>query len=171
MASYLNILRERLLSSAVLMALLFIVLIASLYVLGTIALQLDRFGQYYHWLLLGNGLALCFIAMLIAMNGWRLTREFRARIAGSRLTVKLVVVSVLLALVPVTLVYGFSIRFLRANINSYFDLEIEKALDDALELSRESLELQMRSGLTTALWHLPACQTAFPYSPIVPIMI
>ena len=143
MVNYLSILRHRFLSSAVLMALLFIVLIASLYVLGTIALQLDRFGQYYHWLLLGNGLALCFIAVLIFLNGWRLIREFRARIAGSRLTVKLVIVSVLLALVPVTLVYGFSIRFLRANINSYFDLEIEKALDDALELTRESLELQM----------------------------
>ena len=51
----------------------------------------------------------------------------------------------LLALVPVTLVYSFSIRFLRANINSYFDLEIEQALDDALELSRESLGLQMRT--------------------------
>lgn len=138
-------LRRRTLTSAVLMALLFLVLIASLYVLGTIALQLDRFGQYYHWLLLGNGLALSFIAVLIIMNAWRLVSEFRQRIAGSRLTVKLVVVSVLLALVPVTLVYGFSIRFLRANINSYFDLEIEQALDDALELSRESLGLQMRT--------------------------
>ncbi len=145
MAGQLSRLRRRTLTSAVLMALLFIVLIASLWVLGTIALQLDRFGQYYHWLLLGNGLALCFIAVLIIMNGWRLVREFRQRIAGSRLTVKLVIVSVLLALVPVTLVYGFSIRFLRANINSYFDLEIEQALDDALELSRESLGLQMRT--------------------------
>ncbi|MGQ7845984.1 ATP-binding protein [Granulosicoccus sp. 3-233] len=145
MAGQLSRLRRRTLTSAVLMALLFVVLIASLYVLGTIALQLDRFGQYYHWLLLGNGLALSFIAVLIIMNGWRLVREFRQRIAGSRLTVKLVIVSVMLALVPVTLVYGFSIRFLRANINSYFDLEIEQALDDALELSRESLGLQMRT--------------------------
>jgi len=143
MAAYLSILRQRMLSSGVLMALLFIVLISSLYVLGTIALQLDRFGQYYHWLLLGNALALCFIAVLIIMNGWRLVKEFRARTAGSRLTVKLVIASILLSLVPATLVYGFSIRFLRANINSYFDLEIEKALDDALELARESLELQM----------------------------
>ncbi|NND90593.1 MAG: HAMP domain-containing protein [Granulosicoccus sp.] len=145
MAGQLSRLRRRTLTSAVLMALLFLVLIASLYVLGTIALQLDRFGQYYHWLLLGNGLALSFIAVLIILNAWRLLREFRQRIAGSRLTVKLVIVSVLLALVPVTLVYGFSIRFLRANINSYFDLEIEQALDDALELSRESLGLQMRT--------------------------
>jgi len=144
-ASQLVNLRNRTLTSAVFMGLLFLVLIGSLYVLGTIGLQLDRFGRYYQWLLLGNGIALAFIAVLILINGLRLVREFRQRIAGSRLTVKLVILSVLLALVPVTLVYGFSIRFLRANINSYFDLEIEQALDDALELSRESLGLQMRT--------------------------
>lgn len=127
------------------MALFFVVMIVSLYVLGTLALRLDQFGSYYHWLLIGNALALSFIAWLLVVNGARLLREFRARVAGSRLTLKLVVLSVLLALVPVTLVYGFSIRFLRANINSYFDLEIEQTLDDALELSRESLGLQMRT--------------------------
>lgn len=135
----------RALTSPILMGLLFIVLIASLYVLGTMALRLDQFGRYYYWLLGGNIVALTFIAVLICLNGWRLIREFRHRVAGSRLTVKLVILSVLLALMPVTLVYGFSIRFLRANINSYFDLEIEQALDDAIELSRESLGLQMRT--------------------------
>ena len=138
-------LKSRTLTSPVLMGLLFIVLIASLYALGTMALRLDQFGRYYYWLLLGNIAALAFIAIVIGINGWRLMREFRERVAGSRLTVKLVILSVLLALVPVTLVYGFSIRFLSANINSYFDLEIEQALDDAIQLSRESLGLQMRT--------------------------
>jgi len=133
------------LTSPVFMGVLFLVLIASLYALGTMALRLDQFGRYYYWLLLGNIAALLFIGVLICINGWRLLKEFRARVAGSRLTVKLVILSVLLALMPVTLVYGFSIRFLRANINSYFDLEIEQALDDAIELSRESLGLQMRT--------------------------
>ena len=145
MASQLSGSNKRPQTSALMMALLFLVLIVSLYVLGTTALRLDRFGRYYHWLLLGNGLALSFIGVVIALNAWRLVKEFRQNVAGSRLTVKLVVLSVLLALVPVTLVYGFSVRFLRANINSYFDLEIEQALDDALELSRESLGLQMRT--------------------------
>ena len=145
MASQLSGSNKRPQTSALMMALLFLVLIVSLYVLGTTALRLDRFGRYYHWLLLGNGLALIFIGVVIALNAWRLIKEFRQNVAGSRLTVKLVVLSVLLALVPVTLVYGFSVRFLRANINSYFDLEIEQALDDALELSRESLGLQMRT--------------------------
>jgi len=136
---------RRTLTSALLMGLLFVVLIVSLYALGTMALRLDRFGRYYHWLLGGNALALAFIGVLIGLNGWRLVGEFRRQVAGARLTVKLVVLSVLLALVPVTLVYGFSLRFLRANINSYFDLEIDRTLDDSLELAREALDLQMRT--------------------------
>ena len=140
-----SVLSRKSTTSAVWMALLFVLLIASLYVLGTMALRLDRFSNYYGWLLLANGLALAFIGTLIVLNGWRLIHEWRAQVAGSRLTVKLVILSVILALVPVLLVYGFSVRFLRANINSYFDIEIEQALDDALELSRESLTLQMRT--------------------------
>ncbi len=140
-----SVLSRRSTTSAMWMALLFVILIASLYVLGTMALRLDRFSYYYGWLLLANGLALLFIGTLIVLNGWRVVNEWRAQVAGSRLTVKFVILSVVLALVPVLLVYGFSVRFLRANINSYFDTEIEQALDDALELSRESLGLQMRT--------------------------
>ena len=140
-----SVLTRKSTTSAVWMALLFVLLIASLYVLGTMALRLDRFSNYYGWLLLANGLALAFIGTLIVLNGWRLIYEWRTQVAGSRLTVKFVILSVILALVPVLLVYGFSVRFLRANINSYFDIEIEQALDDALELSRESLVLQMRT--------------------------
>jgi len=140
-----SVLSRRSMTSAVWMALLFVILIASLYVLGTMALRLDRFSQYYGYLLVANGLALLFIGTLIVLNGWRLSQEWRAQVAGSRLTVKFVILSVVLALVPVLLVYSFSVRFLRANINSYFDIEIEQALDDALELSRESLGLQMRT--------------------------
>jgi len=140
-----SVLSRKSTTSALWMALLFVFLIASLYVLGTMALRLDRFSSYYGWLLLANGLALTFIGTLIVLNGWRLIKEWRSQVAGSRLTVKFVILSVILALVPVLLVYGFSVRFLRANINSYFDIEIEQALDDALELSRESLVLQMRT--------------------------
>jgi len=140
-----SVLSRKSTTSAVWMALLFVLLIVSLYGLGTVALRLDRFSRYYVWLLLANGLGLAFIGTLIVLNGWRLVSEWRAQVAGSRLTVKFVILSVLLALVPVLLVYGFSVRFLRANINSYYDIEIEQALDDALELSRESLGVQMRT--------------------------
>lgn len=127
------------------MALLFVVLIASLYVLATTAERLDQFGGYYHWLLLINCIAISCLAIVICLNGWRLIDEFRRQVAGSRLTLRLVIMSIFLALVPVTLVYGFSVKFLLSNINNWYDLEIEQALDDALELSRDSLGVQMKT--------------------------
>ena len=135
----------RTLGSLFAMAVMFLVLIASLYLLSTMAVRLDRFGQYYHWLLLFNGAAVVLLSALIGYNAWRLLREFRNRVAGSRLTVKMVFVCTLLTLVPVLIVYSFSVKFLDSNIDSWFDVEIEQALDDALELSRESLGLQMRT--------------------------
>ncbi|MCB1754388.1 MAG: HAMP domain-containing protein [Gammaproteobacteria bacterium] len=137
-------LTQRLTSSVVLMSVLFVVLVLSLYILSNTAENLDRFGQYYFWLLLADGIVLVFMAVLIASNSIHLLREFRQRVAGSRLTVKLIVMSVFLALVPVSLVYMFSVKFLRTNIDSFFDVQIEQVLNDALELSRDSLALQMR---------------------------
>lgn len=126
------------------MSVLFAVLVLSLYILSNTAENLDIFGQYYFWLLLADGIVLVFMAVLIASNSFHLLREFRQRVAGSRLTVKLIVMSVFLSLVPVSLVYMFSVKFLRSNIDSFFDVKIEQVLSDTLELSRDSLALQMR---------------------------
>ncbi len=133
------------------MSMLFIVMIASLYLLSTMAERLDRFGYYYHGLLLFNGVALLALTALILYNAARLFRDFRAQIAGSRLTLRMVVVCILLTLVPVLIVYSFSVKFLNSNIDSWYDVEIEQALDDALQLSRESLGLQMRTLQRTTI--------------------
>ncbi|HBR96205.1 MAG TPA: two-component sensor histidine kinase [Gammaproteobacteria bacterium] len=137
-------LTQRLTSSVVLMGVLFAVLVVSLYILSSTTENVDRFGQYYFWLLVADGFALLVMTYLITSNAWHLMREFRQRVAGSRLTVKLIVMSVFLSLVPVSLVYFFSIKFLRTNIDSFFDVKIEQALNDSLALSRDSLALQMR---------------------------
>jgi nitrogen fixation/metabolism regulation signal transduction histidine kinase len=45
--------------------------------------------------------------------------------------------------VPVAVVYYFSLQFLQRGIDSWFDVQIEEALDDALELSRGSLDVRL----------------------------
>jgi nitrogen fixation/metabolism regulation signal transduction histidine kinase len=59
---------------------------------------------------------------------------------GSRLTVRLLTMFVLLAVLPVTVVFMFSIQALNKGIDSWFDVKIEQALDDALLLGRTSLD-------------------------------
>jgi len=121
---------------------LFVLLLVSLFLLADFAGDVEQFGRLYVPLLLLNALGIAFITVLIGINAWSLIRQFRQRVAGSRLTARLVGMFVLLALVPVTIVYSFSVQFIRSGVDSWFDVEVEQALDDALELSTVSLDMQ-----------------------------
>jgi len=124
---------------------LFALLLASLYALGNFAESYERFGRVYILLLFVNILGIALISVLIGVNIWNLVRQFRERAAGARLTARLVAMFIVLALVPVTIVFSFSVKFLRSGIDSWFDVQVEDALNDALALSKDSLGLQMRT--------------------------
>ncbi|WP_273152760.1 sensor histidine kinase [Methylophaga thiooxydans] len=91
--------------------------------------------------------SLFLLAAILARSLYRLYRDFKRHEAGSRLTIRLVSLFVLLILVATTIVYGFSIHFLHRGINSWFDVKVEQALDDSLELSRTSFGIRMRTLL------------------------
>jgi nitrogen fixation/metabolism regulation signal transduction histidine kinase len=79
------------------------------------------------------------LTLLISANIWRLMRQFRAQILGSRLTLRLIATFSLLSLIPLAVVYYFSIQFLSESIDSWFDVRIDRALEDAKLLSQSSL--------------------------------
>jgi nitrogen fixation/metabolism regulation signal transduction histidine kinase len=92
-------------------------------------------------------LCLLLLAGILARSFYRLYRDFKRHEAGSRLTVRLVSLFVLLILVATTIVYGFSMHFLHRGINSWFDVKVESALNDSLELSRTAFGIRMRTLL------------------------
>ncbi len=123
---------------------LFVLLMVSLYLLGDATQNAKHFGRSYMWLLLLNTLLLAALIYLIAANLIGLMRQIAMRQPGSRLTLRLMLISALLAVVPVAIVYTFSIKMLDRGIDSWFDVRVDNALKDALELSRSSLDLVMR---------------------------
>ena len=136
---------QQLASGVLPMFLLFLLLLVSLYLLGNTTEDLQALDRFYIALLLLNGVGLLFLSVLVIVNTLHLISQFRQRVAGSRLTVKLVVMLVVIALVPVGIVYFFSINFLRSGLDNWFNAEVEMSLDKATELSRHSLSLQLRT--------------------------
>ncbi len=124
-----------------------LLLFLSLFLLGEATSNSDRFGDLYGWILLVNAAMLLVLVSLIGMNLFALARQYRAREAGSRLTMRLVVIFVLIAVIPVTVVYAFSMQFLLRGMDSWFDVRIEQGLSNALELSQASLDLKQRDLL------------------------
>ncbi|OUR71199.1 two-component sensor histidine kinase [Methylophaga sp. 41_12_T18] len=96
----------------------------------------------------GVGIAsLLLLTAILGRSLYRLYLDYKNKREGSRLTLRLVSLFVLLILGSTTVVYGFSTHFLHRGINSWFDVKIEQALDDSLELSRAAFGIRMRTLL------------------------
>jgi len=67
-------------------------------------------------------------------------RRYRAGVFGSKLTVRLILVFVLVSLVPGVVMYGISVQFLAGSIESWFDIRVDSALEGGLNLGRANLE-------------------------------
>jgi len=128
---------------------LFIFMLSSLLMMSKTLQNSELFDRFYLGLLLFNALGLVSLSILIILNLKRLIRQLKNRVIGSRMTVRIVILFSLLSVTPVLVVYYFSLDFLHRGIDSWFDLRVEKALDDSLELSRLALDVRMRELLNT----------------------
>jgi len=127
--------------------LLFGFVLLSLQLMSTATQESSELSELYSWLLVINALGSVLLLGLVAVNAWSLIRELKKKEAGSRLTTRMVSLFVLLALAPAAIVFYFSVQFLHQGIDSWFNVEIDRAMDDALELSQSSLTQRMN-------WHI-----------------
>jgi len=139
----LNKLTKSVLPAAVLSA----SLLLSLYFLSGATDDSATFNQQYVGLLIANIIGLILLLAYIARNAYRLYQQYKLGVPGSRLTTRLLSMFVIISVIPMSVVYYFSLDFLHRGIDTWFDVQIETALDDALELSRTSLDSQMRTLL------------------------
>jgi nitrogen fixation/metabolism regulation signal transduction histidine kinase len=122
-------------------------MLVSLWLLSAATENSGQFGRMHVALVVINVLGLFVLVGLIGIDVVRLVRQYRRAATGSRLTTRLVAIFVVMALVPVSIVFYFSLGFLQRGIDSWFDVQVERAMDDALELSRSSLDMRMRDLL------------------------
>jgi nitrogen fixation/metabolism regulation signal transduction histidine kinase len=115
-------------------------LLASLILMSAATQHSELLGRVYSVLLLVNVLGIVLLLALILYNFLRLIDQYRARQPGSRLTMRLLLLFVTLAVAPVLVVFFFSVQTLHRGIDNWFDVRIEKALNDAVQLGRTALD-------------------------------
>ena len=88
---------------------------------------------------------------LMIGNLARLFRDYRNHVPGSKLKARMVGMFVGLAVLPLLVVFYFSIQFINDGIDSWFNIEVEEGLDEALTLSRSALDIQKRERLNNTI--------------------
>ncbi|MGR8948586.1 MAG: ATP-binding protein [Gammaproteobacteria bacterium] len=129
------------------MSLLSASLLASLVLMSAAIQNSGNFGAMYSILLVTNTVGLLAFITIIVLNLRRLFLQLKRSEPGAKLTLRMLVIFVALSIIPLLILYGFSLDFLRRGIDSWFDVKIDRALNDSLELSRVALDLRMREVL------------------------
>lgn len=127
---------------------LIIVLLSSLYFLGEAVQGAEQFNRIYLWLFGASIIAVVILAIIIIQRLVWLFLKRKTNEPGIKLTTRMVSTFIALSLPPVLIVYIFSTQFLNNYIDSWFDTNTSKALDNSLELGRIFLNVQTKQALT-----------------------
>jgi nitrogen fixation/metabolism regulation signal transduction histidine kinase len=132
-----------------------LLLLSALLLLSFAAQNEAKLADLFAPLLIVNlaGIALLLILSLASLA--KLVHQIRAHVVGSRLTLRIVVMFTLLAFLPLSAVYYISIQFLSRGIDSWFDVRIEQAMEDASLLGQVSLKSLKESQIETLRLYIP----------------
>ena len=124
-----------------------VLLLVLLYLVSDSLRAVDQPEGLFLALLGISAVGLLFLALVVLSHIVRLIRDYRRGTPGARLTARLVVTFVVLSVVAVSLKKKFSLTFVQRGIDSWFDVQVEQAMTDALSLSQMAFDGRMRQAL------------------------
>ncbi len=87
-----------------------------------------------------NLLLLLLLVFLVFRNLVKLLYDRRRKVMGSKLRTRLVISFIVVTLIPTTVLFFFSINFITSSIEFWFNVPVEKALDNSLKVGRKLYE-------------------------------
>jgi nitrogen fixation/metabolism regulation signal transduction histidine kinase len=114
-----------------------------LFLLATASGETTLFARHYPLLVALNATLAALLAGLVAYQLIVMARRYRARVFGTRLTLRLLLRFAALAVVPGLIVYAVSVQFITRSIESWFDVKVDAALEGGILLGQQSIDRMM----------------------------
>jgi len=121
--------------------------LVALFLLTQTVQRSDDFDRLQDIILVVNVAGGCILLLILIGNLWRLLRDYRGNVPGAKLKARMVGMLVGLAVLPLIVVFYFSIQFINRGIDSWFNVQIEEGLENAITLSRAAIEIRKRQHL------------------------
>ena len=118
-----------------------------LFLLASASANTALFARHYPWLLVLNAIVALSLFVLIVWQVRGLWQEHHAKVFGSRLKLRLMLMFGMMAVLPGVLIYAVSVQFVTKSIETWFDVRVENALESGLNLGRQALD-SLRADLT-----------------------
>ena len=135
-----------------------------LFLLATASGETPLLARHYSLLFGVNAVLAVLLAGLLGYQLAALVRRYRARVFGTRLTLRLLLRFAALAVLPGIIVYAVSVQFLTRSIESWFDVKVDAALEGGINLGQQAIdqmlfELQLKAqSMAQELSAMPAAE-------------
>lgn len=137
---------SRLLGQALAPGAAVLLLLAALYLAADAEGLGVGYARYYPFVFIAAAAALGMLALAIVQRLLWLRRQLQRGQPGALLTRRLVLLLILIAVPPVVLVYGFSLRFVSSTVDSWFIANTSEAMESALQLGQVYLDDRIASA-------------------------
>jgi nitrogen fixation/metabolism regulation signal transduction histidine kinase len=131
--------RKKILPSAIGLIGVFALLLLAL--LSIASSNTEFFDRYFIWLYAANLIIGASLILVIAVLVIVIAVRWHRGHFGTRLIAKLAMIFALVGIVPGLILYGVSLQFVSRSIESWFDVQVESALNSGLELGRVTLRV------------------------------
>jgi nitrogen fixation/metabolism regulation signal transduction histidine kinase len=121
--------------------------LVAMFLLSVTAQNSADFDRLHNVLIVVNVAGAILLFVLLVGNLIRLLRDYRENVPGARLKARMVAMFVGLAVLPLLVVFYFAVQYINRGIDSWFDVEIEEGLGNAIEIVRAVLDVQQRENL------------------------
>ena len=121
--------------------------VAGVLLFSQVAEDSDDFADYAELIVLINAIGVSVLLALIGTRLVRLVRDYRRFVPGSRLEARIVSLVVIVAAIPLVILYMFSVAFISRGIDEWFDVDVSQALENAVELSANTIEFREAASL------------------------
>jgi nitrogen fixation/metabolism regulation signal transduction histidine kinase len=111
-----------------------------LFLLATASGDTAVLERQYPLLLALNAALAALLAGVVVYQLVTMVRRYRARVFGTRLTLRLLTRFAALAVVPGLIVYAISVQFLTRSIESWFDVKVDAALEGGINLAQQAID-------------------------------
>lgn len=115
-----------------------------LFLLAAASGDTQLFDEYYSWILGTNVVVGIGLFAVVCLLLGRLYSRYRRGRFGSRLMSRLVMNFALMGIVPGIVIYMVSVQFVSRSIESWFNVQVESALESGLKLGRTALESSLQ---------------------------
>ncbi len=120
-----------------------LVLIAIVLMLIDLASKPEQANLINNWLIPVTIFTLLLMLAMVIGYTTVIIRRLRTKETGSRYTLKLMSAFSVFTILPVLIVSYFSMNFIGDSIDDWFNMDVEAALEDAIELSERSIKKTM----------------------------